>query len=154
MAGRIEKDLLKTIKTLIVAAHASELKPLISLGKRHFVINGNTAYLSAGIGPVAAAFGLTHFLEDFAPNNIIAIGTAGVINKKIFKIGDVVCAKSVTTVSGLAAVYTPGLQEQRIAIPVGAIHESPSRGAQIPPPAAPPLIRGAGGICAPREGDS
>lgn len=110
----------KKIHTLFLAAHASELAPLTRLGRKYSLIRGDTAYLAAGVGPVAAAFGLTHFLEDYRPERIIAVGTAGVINVKKFKIGDVVVAKSVATASGLTAVYTPKLQPHRIVLAVGA----------------------------------
>lgn len=113
----------KPLKILFLSAHASELRPLVDLGRKYQLIRGDTAFLAAGIGPVAATFGLTHFLEDYRPERIIAVGTAGVINTKKFKIGDVVVAKSVTTVSGLASVYTPTVQVQKIAISVGT--ESP-----------------------------
>jgi purine-nucleoside phosphorylase len=110
----------KPIQTLFLAAHASELKPLVDLGRKHLLLEGETAFLAAGVGPVAATFGLTHFLEDYRPKQIIAVGTAGVINEKNFKIGDVVVAKSAGTASGFASVYTPKLQPQKIVISVGA----------------------------------
>ena len=87
------------IKFLVVAAYPKELAPLCRLGSKHFIIKKNTAFLAAGIGPVAAAFGLTHFLEDFRPERIVGIGTAGIINKK-FKKGDVVVGKFVAAESG------------------------------------------------------
>lgn len=86
----------RKIRLLIVAAYAKELASLCCLGSRHFVIKDDVAYLAAGIGPVAATFGLTHFLEDYRPEKIIGIGTAGVINKK-FKIGEIVTGKCVST---------------------------------------------------------
>ena len=101
------------LKRLIVAAHSSELLPLIDLGRKHFEIKNGVAYLAAGIGPVAATFGLTHFLEDFQPERISAIGTAGIINTDLLKIGDLVSASAVGTASGLKAVYTPKPQPQR-----------------------------------------
>ncbi len=68
---------------LIVAAYAPELKYLQSLPKNSFfAIKDNVAYLSAGIGGVNASFGLTHFLEDYRPKIIIAIGTAGAFNPR------------------------------------------------------------------------
>lgn len=113
---------MKSLKTLFLSAHASELKPLVNLGRKYQLIRGDNAYLAAGIGPVAATFGLTHFLEDYRPQRIIAVGTAGVINTKKFKTGDMVVAKSVATASGLTAAYTPKLQAQKILLPVGARH--------------------------------
>ncbi len=83
------------IKLLIVAAYSKELAPLCRLGTKHFLIKKDIAFLAAGIGPVAAAFGLTHFLEDYRPERIIGIGTAGIINPKL-KIGDVVIGKSIS----------------------------------------------------------
>lgn len=107
------------VKTLIVAAYAMELKPMADLGRQQFLICGNTAYLSAGIGPVAAAFGLTHFLESHRPERIIAVGTAGVIDTGHFTVGQVVRATSVATASGFFQVYTPEAQPQRILLSVG-----------------------------------
>lgn len=104
------------LNTLIVAAHAAELTPWVNLGRRHFRICGDTAFLSAGVGPVAAAFGLTHFLEDFRPGRIIGVGTAGVINTDKFRAGDVVVARSVTTDSGCGDVYTPAPQPANIVL--------------------------------------
>lgn len=92
---------------LILAAHASELAPLIKLGRRHHTVKGGVGYLAAGVGPVAATFGLTHFLEDFSPMQIVAVGTAGVINTKKFKIGDIVTVQSAGTESGFVECYTP-----------------------------------------------
>lgn len=86
------------LRLLIVAAYAKELAPLCRLGSKHFVIKKNVAFLAAGIGPVAAAFGLTHFLEDYRPKLIIGIGTAGIINSK-YKIGEVVVGKKVSVES-------------------------------------------------------
>lgn len=102
------------LRTLIVAAYAPELSGLAKLGRRHFVIKNNIAYLAAGIGPVAAAFGLTHFLEDYRPQSIIGIGTAGIIHPKKFSIGDIVCARSVTTAAATAGTYAPRLQKSRL----------------------------------------
>jgi nucleoside phosphorylase len=103
------------ISTLIVGANAAELAPFFAgkapnISRRHFVIRGDFAYLAAGIGPVAATFGLTHFLEDYRPRQIIAIGTAGAINTEKLAIGDVLVTKSVSTNAKLADVYTPRLQ--------------------------------------------
>lgn len=95
------------MKTLIVASYARELKPLVSLGRRHFVIKGDVGYLAAGIGPVAATFALTHFLEDFQPAQIIALGTAGIIQSGDFAIGDLVLAHSVAMNGGLSDSYVP-----------------------------------------------
>jgi len=69
-----------------------ELKPFVTLGRKYLAIKNETAYLAAGVGPVAAAFGLTHFLEDYRPDSIVVIGTGGVIDVDNFKIGDVVVA--------------------------------------------------------------
>lgn len=102
MANKKEK-----LDLLILAAHASELAPLIKLGRRHHAVKGGMGYLAAGVGPVAATFGLTHFLEDFSPVQIVAVGTAGVINTKKFKIGDIVTVQSAGTKSGFVECYTP-----------------------------------------------
>jgi nucleoside phosphorylase len=80
---------------------------------------GNTAFLSAGIGPVAAAFGLTHFLEDYRPERIIALGTAGIIDTEHFSVGQAVRALSVATASGFFQLYTPEPQPHRILLSVG-----------------------------------
>jgi nucleoside phosphorylase len=95
----------KKIKLLVVAAYGPELKALISLGRKHAVIRDGVAYLQAGIGPVAATFGLTHFLEDYRPQKIMAIGTAGTFNAKRFPVGTIVQAKSVSMVSHLPGFY-------------------------------------------------
>lgn len=105
------------LKLLIVAAHSSELLPLVKLGRKYQVVRNGIGYLAAGVGPVAATFGLTHFLEDYRPQNIIAIGTAGIINDKKFKIGDVVIGKSVSTESGLKECYTPKAQSGIVTLP-------------------------------------
>lgn len=80
----------KKIKTLIVGAYPNELKPFCDLGRTYQKVEGDVAYLSAGIGPVAASFGLTHFLEDYRPEQIIAVGTAGVVPCEYLQINDVV----------------------------------------------------------------
>lgn len=54
---------------------------------------------------MAATFGLTHFLEDYRPRKIIAIGTAGTFNEKRFPVGSIVQAKSVSMVSHLLGFY-------------------------------------------------
>lgn len=95
----------KPIKALIVAAYHKELAPFCRLGSKHFVIKRDVAYLAAGIGPVAAAFGLTHFLEDYRPEMIVGIGTAGVINPKL-KIGDVVVGKLISPNSAQKIIST------------------------------------------------
>lgn len=91
---------------LIVAACQKEIKPLCELGRRHFIVKNGLAFLGAGIGPVAAAFGLTHFLKDWRPQKIITVGTAGIVNPR-YRIGEIVLAKSCATVSGAADVYPP-----------------------------------------------
>lgn len=108
------------MKTLIVASYPQELKPLIALGRRHFVIKGDTGYLAAGIGPVAAAFGLTHFLEDFQPKKILALGTAGIIRSQKLRIGDLVVARSVSSDGNFSDTYVPK------AIPVLQCSRKPS----------------------------
>ena len=90
---------------LIVAAYGPELKSLVSLGRKHAVIKDGVAYLQAGIGPVAATFGLTHFLENYRPERIVAIGTAGTFNAKHFPVGTIVQAKSVSMVSHVPGMY-------------------------------------------------
>lgn len=87
----------KKIKNLIVTAYAPELSPCVDLGRTYKKILGDTAYLSAGIGPVPATFGLTHFLEDYDPEQIFALGTAGCIENSDIQIGDLVSVASVGT---------------------------------------------------------
>jgi len=96
---------LKKLKTLIVAAYKEELKHFCSLGRKHFLVQDNVAYLSAGIGPVAATFGLTHFLEDYRPELIVSLGTTGATHSRL-AIGDIVCAQVVSTDSGFHDVYS------------------------------------------------
>ena len=110
-------------KTLIVAACASELKPFIDLKQRHYYIKKEVGFLATGIGPVAASFGLTHFLEDYAPEQIFAIGTAGIINKKKFDIGEIVAAKTVATESFLGGFYTPTKQPHQFRLPQGPVRD-------------------------------
>lgn len=98
---------MRNIKTLIVAAYPNELKYLCKMGKKYLVCKNGTAYLAAGVGPVAASFGLTHLLEDYQPGIIISIGTAGIINLK-FRIGDAVLARSASIASGAGDVYAVG----------------------------------------------
>ena len=95
------------LKTLVVAAYAQELLHLCEFGNKHFVMQDGNGFLAAGIGPVAASFGLTHCLKDYAPEIIITLGTAGIINTNKFKIGDVVLARKVSTNSASPDVYTP-----------------------------------------------
>lgn len=97
----------KKIKYLIVAAYAGELSPFCTMGKRHRLVKKESAYLAAGIGPSAAAFGLTHFLEDYQPELIITLGTAGIINTKKLKIGDIAIATKAGVDSGAKDVFTP-----------------------------------------------
>lgn len=108
---------MKKLKRLVLAAHASELKPFASLGRGYLKIENDTAYLAAGVGPVAASFGLTHFLEDYRPARIIVIGTAGTIDERKFKIGEIAIASQITTVSKFAECYTPKIQPARIILP-------------------------------------
>lgn len=109
----------KKLKTLIIAACASELGPFANLNQKHYCIKKKTGFLAAGIGPVAASFGLTHFLEDYQPEKILAIGTAGIINKAKFKIGEIVLAKTVATESFFEGVYTPAKQPHQEAMDTG-----------------------------------
>lgn len=118
-------DKRKPLKTLFVSAFAPELAPRARLGRRHFVVRGDTGYLAAGIGPVAATFGLTHFLEDYRPETIVGIGTAGTYVPGRFAVGEVVAVKSISTASGLDAVYTPKKQVSRLRIkPFGTVHSA------------------------------
>ena len=94
-------------KTLTVAAYTQELLHLCKFGNKHFVMQDGNGFLAAGIGPVAASFGLTHCLKDHAPEIIITLGTAGIINTGKFKIGDIVLAQKVSTDSASPDVYTP-----------------------------------------------
>jgi len=96
----------KKINTLIVAAYNNELKHLCKMGRKYLMVKNGTAFLSAGIGPVAAAFGLSHFLEDYRPHKIITFGTAGAINLS-YNIGEIVIAKTVSMQSGTTALYSP-----------------------------------------------
>lgn len=87
------------------------------------------AYLAAGIGPVAATFGLTHFLEDHKPEKIYCLGTAGIINQDKYRIGDIVCASQVSSNSYSEHAYSvekmkdisipvsPGFTESRVYCP-------------------------------------
>lgn len=95
------------LKTLIVAAYKNELAPLCELSNKHLVMQDGIGFLSAGIGPVAASFGLTHGLKDYTPEIIVTLGTAGIINTAKFKTGDIVLTQSVSTDSGSPDVYTP-----------------------------------------------
>lgn len=105
------------IKLAIIAAHPSELVPFVKMGRRHLIVKKNMALLAAGVGPVASTFGLTHFLEDYRPEHIIAVGTAGIINPEKLAIGDVVVAKSASMESGFSECYTPKLQISRVTHP-------------------------------------
>lgn len=123
----------KALKRLILAAHASELQPFVALGRKSLRVTGDTAYLAAGVGPVAAAFGLTHFLEDYRPAEILALGTAGVINAKNCEIGDVVAISEVVTASGLPSAYTPKAQVSRIKL--SPFRKENRKNRTAPPPA-------------------
>lgn len=111
----------KKIKTLLLAAYPKELAAFVDLGKSYQKVDGDTAYLAAGIGPVAAAFGLTHFLEDYQPQEIIAVGTAGLIAENGLALQDVVSVRHVGTVRlGLPselATYVPSLQVTALDLP-------------------------------------
>lgn len=104
------------IKTLIVGAWAKELAPWVDLDRRYQHIDGDTAYLAAGIGPVAATFGLTHFLEDYRPEQIFAVGTAGYTPISGFREQDVVRVETVT-MRGRPECYLPDLVNQDLALP-------------------------------------
>lgn len=95
------------LKFLVTAAYKNELLHLCELSNKHVVVQDGIGFLSAGIGPVAASFGLTHCLKDYAPEMIVTLGTAGIINANKFKIGDVMLVQTVSTDSGLPDVYTP-----------------------------------------------
>lgn len=110
------------MKILVVAAYKNELKPLCDMGRKHFVLQDSIGFLAAGIGPVAASFGLTHCLKDHLPDQIIAIGTAGIINDKDHSIGDIVLAKSVSCQSGSLDSYTIPAQK-RITTSLGDIEK-------------------------------
>lgn len=108
------------LKVLIIAAYGREMQylqgkkqplseesPLYQIvkGKAYQKIVNDVGFLAAGIGPVAASFGLTHFLEKYKPEKIISIGTAGIINDDRFKIGDVAYVSSVHQDSQGADAY-------------------------------------------------
>lgn len=101
------------IKLALIAAHKSELAPFINMGNRYLIVNEDVAYLACGVGPVAATFGLTHFLEDYRPERIIAVGTAGFTDSSRFQIGDVVQVKEVTYESGSIDFYSASLDKQK-----------------------------------------
>lgn len=98
---------MKKLKHLIIAAYHNELKSLCRLGKKKYIIKDTVAFLSAGIGPVIAASGLTRFLCEHRPKLIISLGTAGVVNTKKLKTGQIVMVKCVSTCSGFAETYNP-----------------------------------------------
>lgn len=116
----------KKLKHLFVAAYATELKSLCALGSSYLKIKGDTAYLAAGIGPVAASFGLTHFLEDYRPEIIVSLGTAGTFKPDLHQVGAVVCAKSVTLASHLDTVYPVDVKRARLVLPKLNRHYSKS----------------------------
>lgn len=111
----------KKIKTLLLAAYPKELAAFVDLGQSYQRVDGNTAYLAAGIGPVAAAFGLTHFLEDYVPQEIVAIGTAGIIAKEGLALQDLVCVRQVSAMrvgqNADWATYVPELQISKLDLP-------------------------------------
>lgn len=107
----------KKLKQLFVAAYSNELKPLCALGSSYLKIKGDVAHLAAGIGPVAAAFGLTHFLEDYRPEAIISLGTAGTFKPNQYQVGDVVYAKSVSLMSYQDLVYPVDVKRSQLILP-------------------------------------
>lgn len=72
-----------------MAAYDRELLPFVTLKSKYLAFKNNVAFLAAGIGPTAASFGLTHFLEDYQPKVILSLGTAGIIDPKKLNIGDI-----------------------------------------------------------------
>lgn len=105
----------KKIKVLIVGAYAGELKPFLDMGKRYQHVENDIGFLSAGIGPVAASFGLTHFLEDYRPKTILAVGTAGIVQSEKLSLGDIVRVETLSYegrggFDKNSEVYVPDLQ--------------------------------------------
>lgn len=107
-----------------MAACVDELAPFVELKQRYLEVRSDgIAFLSAGVGPTAASFGLAHFLEDYRPERVIGIGTAGIINSGAYRIGDIVCASSVSVASHDASVYAlSNMPDIALSAPVGFTH--------------------------------
>lgn len=104
------------LKTLVISAYHRELRGLADLTHSYQKIEGDLAFLATGIGPGVAAFGLTHFLEDYKPERIISLNTAGLIDTKTFKIGDVVEAISASPASGFSERVFPEVGAQKLKV--------------------------------------
>ena len=103
---------MSTLKYLFVAAYSNELKPFCALKQESYVIENDRAYLAAGIGPVASAFGLAQFLIKHKPEVIITFGTAGTFKPDTIKCGDVVVVDRVGTPSYSDLVYSPSITQK------------------------------------------
>lgn len=97
------------LKTLIISAFPQELQFIDSNQLPQAVKT-----FSTGIGPVAATFGLTQFLQKHQPQQIIALATAGIIQKNKYNLGDIVVAEIVATHAGSLQTYVPQIQESVI----------------------------------------
>lgn len=117
----------KNIKTLVVAAFQKELVSLCDMGRRHLVVNEDVAYLAAGIGPVAASFGLTHCLKSYRPEVIVTLGTAGTFKPDDIKIGDISIANRSSMASGFADCYAAKNTQMEHDITVGELSKYTER---------------------------
>jgi nucleoside phosphorylase len=97
----------KPLKHLIVCAYANEIKHLCAMERKQFIEKNDIGYLTAGIGPVAASFGLTHCLKNYKPEQIIAIGTAGTLQPSKLAVGDIIKVTRCHTDSDSENTYTP-----------------------------------------------
>jgi nucleoside phosphorylase len=94
-------------RPLIIAAHETELA----------LFQNDYQTLAVGVGPVEATHGLTKFLENHdKPKQMIAVGTAGIIDTESFKIGDVIQVSEVRSDSHANGFYTPDIQTSGITL--------------------------------------
>ncbi|HLD44101.1 MAG TPA: hypothetical protein VJC18_01595, partial [bacterium] len=94
-----------------------ELKHFIKLGKKNPVLIKLADFFASGIGPVAAAYGLTRYLCQHKPDLIITGNTAGIINSKKFAVGDLVLAKTITPCARSKESFCPSIIKPIVAVP-------------------------------------
>lgn len=104
------------LKTLVISAYHRELRGLADLSHSYQKIEGDLSFLATGIGPGAAAFGLTHFLEDYQPERIISLNTAGLLDTNQFKIGDLAEATSASPASGFSERIFPEVGAKKLKV--------------------------------------
>ncbi len=107
----IKRKTVKKERTLIVAAEALELAPLLEAlgaepGQAAATSQGEAVVCFTGVGLVATAISVAKFIEKYAPDRVIQAGIAGAYADSGLGVGDVV-AVAEERLGDLGVFHTP-----------------------------------------------